>query len=299
MIELRAGHLRLRLHPLALLMPPLALALGLRDETPALLISLIAHEVGHLAAARAARVRMDALTVMPFGCALKLGNLYALSPGQVLAVSAGGPLFSLLLLFADGALAHWGVLSPAFALNLLRVTLALLLFNLLPALPLDGGRMLYALTARRLGRDRAARLGAVMGYVVAASLMAATVWLTLRARRFNLALPLCAAFILKGVAEDRAALSEALPASLLNALKTREAPVPVRLYAVRADCPAIRALRSAAPEAAAMYAVYREEALAALVDERALLRLAIERPGAVVSEAINDRPFTFSYGIPV
>ncbi|MBR0367516.1 MAG: hypothetical protein IJH86_03865 [Clostridia bacterium] len=290
MIELRAGHMRLRIHPLALLRPPLALALGLRDAAPALLVSLICHEAGHLAAARLARVRMDALTVMPFGCALQLGNLYALSPGQVLAVSAGGPMFSLLLLFADGALAHWGVLSPALALDLLRVTLMLLLFNLLPALPLDGGRMLYALTVRRLGRDGAARLGAVMGYVVAGCLMAATVCLSLRARRFNLTLPLCAAFILKGVAEDRAALSEALPASLLGALRARDAPVPVRLYAVREDCPAIRALRSAAPDSAALYAVYRGEALAALVDERALLRLAIDRPGACVSEAINNRP---------
>ncbi len=290
MIELRAGHLRLRIHPLALLLPPLALALGLREALPALLISLTVHEAGHLAAARAARVRMDALTVMPFGCALRLGNLYALSPGQVLAVSAGGPLFSLLLLLADGALAHWGLLSPAFAISLLRVTLTLLLFNLLPALPLDGGRMLYALTARRLGRDRAARLGAVMGCVVAAGLAGGTIWLTLRGGRFNLTPALCAVFILKGVAEDRAALGEALPASLLNALRTRDAPVPLRLYAVRADCPAIRALRSAAPDAAALFAVYRGERLAALVDERALLCLALERPGASVFEAINNRP---------
>ena len=290
MIELRAGHMRLRIHPLALLMPPLALALGLRDAAPALLVSLICHEAGHLAAARAARVRMDALTVMPFGCALRLGNLYALSPGQVLAVSAGGPMFSLLLLFADGALAHWGLLSPAFACILMKVTLALLLFNLLPALPLDGGRMLYALTAGRLGRDGAARVGAVMGYVVAAGLAAGAVWLGLREGRFNLAPVLCAVFILKGVAEDRAALGEALPASLLNALRTRDAPVPLRLYAVRADCPAIRALRSAAPDAAALYAVYRGERLAALVDERALLCLALERPGAAVAEAMENRP---------
>ena len=46
----------------------------------------------------------------------------------------------------------------------------------------------------------------------------------------------------------------------------------------------------AAPDAAALYAVYRGEALAALVDERALLCLALERPGAAVAEAMENRP---------
>ena len=145
MIELRLAGVPVSIHPLMVLLPPLGMALGMKGDLASLLVSLTVHEAGHLMAARLSGVRVAGLSVMPFGCGIQLGNLYALSPGQVLSVSAGGPMASLGLLFVDAALAHWGLLSPAFALSLLRITLALLLFNLLPALPLDGGRMLYAL----------------------------------------------------------------------------------------------------------------------------------------------------------
>lgn len=290
MIELRASGVRVYIHPLAALLPLLALALGLHTEVPALLLSLFAHEAGHLLSARLARVRVEAMTATPFGCGLQLGNLYALSAWQTFAVAAGGPLASLQLILIDVALARWGVVSPAFALSLLRVTLALLLFNLLPALPLDGGRMLYALTSRRLGRERACRLAARIGYAVSLALLAGTVWLFIHTRRFNLTLPACAAFMLAGIAEDRRALCDAIPVSLLNALKPTGAPIPMQLCAVCDDYPILRALRYAAPDAATLFAVYRAGVLAALVDERALLDLALEQPGATVSAALKNRP---------
>ena len=106
MIELRVHGMPVSIHPLMALLPPLGMALGLRGDMTALLISLTLHEAGHLTAAQLTNVRVSGLTVMPFGCGIQLGNLYALSPGQVLAVSAGGPLISLALLFADAALAR-------------------------------------------------------------------------------------------------------------------------------------------------------------------------------------------------
>lgn len=289
MIELYAGGVRVHVHPLAALLPLLGLALGLRTEVPALLLSLFAHEAGHLLFARLARVRVEAMTATPFGCGIQLGNLYALSPWQTFAVAVGGPLASLQLILIDAALARWGALSPAFALSLLRVTLALLLFNLLPALPLDGGRMLYALTSRWLGRERACRLAARLGYVVVLALLAGTAYLFIGTHRFNLALPACAAFMLAGIAEDRRALCDVIHSSLLNALKPTGAPIPMRLCAVCDDYPILKALRYAAPDAATLFAVYRTGVLSALIDERALLDLALEQPGATVAAALKNR----------
>lgn len=290
MIELRLSRVRLNIHPLAALLPSLGMLLGLGAEIPALMLSLLVHESGHFIAARLVRVRICALTVMPFGCGLQLGNVYALSPGQLFAVSAGGPLTSLLLLLTDGALVHWGMLSPTLALALLRVTLALLLFNLLPALPLDGGRMLYALTSRWLGRDRAVRLCAQLGYGMAATLVVCALWLWRQTHRFNLTLPACAVFILKGISDDKRALGDAPSESLLNTLNPREAPVPLRLWAVSDDYPALKALRCAVPNTASAYAVYQGGLLRCVVDETALLRLAIDHPEATVGEAAKKQP---------
>lgn len=277
------------LHPLILLLPLLGLALGMGDVLWPLLLSLTVHEAGHLVAAQLSRVRITAMTVTPFGCGLQLGNLYMLSPGQAFAVSTGGPAASLLLLLTDGALAHWGLLSPAVALSLLRVTLALLLFNLLPALPLDGGRMLYALTAGRLGRARAARLGARLGYLVALALAGLTLWLWIETHRFNVTLPACALFILKGISEDRRALSDAIPTSLLNAMKVTDAPIPLHLCAVSAETPVHRALRHTSPDAATLYAVYEGDRLTGFVDERTLLKLALESPASTISNVMKIR----------
>ena len=271
MIELRVAGVQVVIHPLMALLLPLGMALGLKGDWVALLLSLSLHEMGHLLAARLAGVRVTRLTVMPFGCGIQLGNLYALTPGQLFGVSAGGPLASLGLLLVDGALAHWGLLSPAFALSLLQVTLALLLFNLLPALPLDGGRMLYALTVNPLGREAAVKLGAWLGYLTSIALTVAAVVMGIMTHRLNLTLPACAAFILKGIQDDRNALRDIRAATMLNALHLSDAPVPMRVCAVDESIPILRALRQAVPDAATLFAVYCGERLSHFTDERALM----------------------------
>ena len=287
MIELRIAGVPVRVHPLMALLPLLGLALGLRNDVAALLLSLAVHESGHLMAARFTGVRVSEMTVMPFGCGIQLGNLYVLSPGQVFAVSAGGPIMSCALLFACGALTQWGLLSPAFAVALTRVTLPILLFNLLPALPLDGGRMLYAMMSKPLGRDLAVTLCAGIGDMVSALLMIGTVMLWFRTHQVNLALPACAVFMLKGIQEDRAALRDAGYASLLSVLSRSEAPVPMHIQAISDDYPALKALRHTASDAATLFAIYQNDRLTAFADERELLKAAMKNPAANAGDAVD------------
>ena len=99
-------------------------------------------------------------------------------------------------------------------------------------------------------------------------------------------------FLLASGPEERRALSDLRAASPLNALRDRRAPIGLTLCAVAADCPALDALRHAAPDAATLYAVYRGDRLAAFVDERALLNRAIEDPEASVASAMEGAEFT-------
>ena len=170
MIRFRVGITLVRVHALALLMLALSLALGARAEAAAMLLALFTHEGAHLAAARLTHVRVEALDLMPFGGALTLENPYRLGRGQLLCVSLSGPLGNALGLVACAALAWWNALPPAFALDLMRFHAMLAAFNLLPALPLDGGRALYALA--RPGRARARALNALIigGYALSGAL---------------------------------------------------------------------------------------------------------------------------------
>lgn len=270
------GRTRLRVHPLALMFPLAAAMLGAREDAAALLVALTLHEGAHLLAAHLMNVGVEQLRLMPFGGAIQLESPYALPPSQLMAVAVAGPLGNALGLIGTGALAHWRVLSPGLALALMEVNLTLMLFNLLPALPLDGGRMLYAALSPRLGPHRAAEWGIRMGRVVAAGLLALTVGFVLRWHRINLSFIFAAVFILASAQDERKALSDTRAKAMLATLRPIDRPVPVRLWAVGANCSAQEALRASRPDALNLFAVYKDSRLSSITDDRRLVEAALD-----------------------
>lgn len=284
-MALSIGRTRVRAHPLALMFPLAAVLLGAGTDAAALLIALIVHEGAHLLAARGLGVSVAQLRLMPFGGAISMENPYALAPARLLAVAAAGPVGSALALLAAAALAHWRALPPEFALALMRVNLTLLLFNLLPALPLDGGRMLYALLSPRLGQRRALDIGLWAGRAVAAWLTLGAILGAARSGRLNLSFLFAAVFMLSSARDERRALSDTRVEAVLGAMKPVRAPIPARLWAVGADCDLRAALRAARPDALTLYAVYDDSRLTSFTDDRRLLEAALARgPGIRVGE---------------
>lgn len=285
-MALTIGRTRLRVHPLALMMPVAAAMLGLRREIAALMIALTVHEAAHLLAAQALGVGVEQVDLMPFGGAIRTENPYAIAPIRLAAVAAAGPAGNLLALLASAALAHWGALAPEAAVAQLRANLILMLFNLLPALPLDGGRMLYALLAERMGRNRAAEIGILAGRVVAALLIALAVASAFATHRFNLSPAFAAIFILASAGDERSALSDARIHAWLRELRPLSAPIRAQLWAVGGDCAARRALRMARADALTLFAVYENSRLSGFTDDRQLLRAVVESDGDLtVSQA--------------
>ena len=134
----------------------------------AFIAGIVAHELGHSIVALHEGVTVSSVTLWLFGGVAKLES-QAESPTSAFRIAAAGPLVSaalgiasLLLSFAFGSLAAacfvwFGVMS-----------LVLAAFNLLPAFPLDGGRIYHAIVWARTGdqehaTERAAALGQLMG----------------------------------------------------------------------------------------------------------------------------------------
>ncbi len=119
------------------------------------LAALVLHELGHALAAKVFRVRVGGVVLHFFG------GLTQLDPGPLsgwkeIPVAAGGPLVNLLL--------GLSVLVPAEPLHTFgRVNLLFGGLNLLPAWPLDGGRLLRAFLALRFPRALASLLSGVLG----------------------------------------------------------------------------------------------------------------------------------------
>jgi Zn-dependent protease/CBS domain-containing protein len=142
------------------------------------LASLLAHELAHSIVAVRRGVRVDGITLWLFGGVSRFSSDTS-SPGAQALITFVGPLTSLLLgiVFflasaAVGGGAHLG-LVPATLSWLGYINILLGVFNLLPAFPLDGGRLLQSLIWLRTGdRVRATSIAARIGMVFAFLLIA-------------------------------------------------------------------------------------------------------------------------------
>lgn len=138
----------------------------------ALFLCILLHEFGHIAMARRFGVRTPEVILSPIGGVARLERMPE-EPRQELLVALAGPAVTALLAVGLWAavtlsgMAHdAGVLStPVLPLlpGLLWVNIYLLAFNLLPAFPMDGGRVLRAVLAKRMGMVRGTRIAARIG----------------------------------------------------------------------------------------------------------------------------------------
>ena len=275
MIRFRALGVQFRLPLLALLTPLLAAKLGMRANLPAMAIALSAHELAHLLAARLAGVEIAEIQLLPFGGSAKMENPYRIPPARVVAVALAGPAANLVLIVLCAALTQWGLVQAASAAALFQMNLTLMLFNLLPALPLDGGRILYALLQRPLGESRALRLGIWLGRVLAAALLAVAVGLGFRSGRWNLTLILAAVFLLASGPDESAAWARSRAQRLGDALESA-AIRPVRILQLPADTSVSRALELLRPRERCWFLLTDGGNPRALLDERSLLRHLID-----------------------
>lgn len=117
----------------------------------------IVHELGHVTAAMLMGGRVEALTLSAAGAELRFVYSAVLSYSGECLVALAGPAVNLM---AGVPLYLSGLFFPAM------ITLGLGVFNLLPVLPLDGGRVLSDLVAVRFGLDHAERTLAVSTGVV-------------------------------------------------------------------------------------------------------------------------------------
>lgn len=139
------------------------------------LVSILLHELGHAWQARRDGMAIDGITLWLFGGVARFRGSFR-SAGAEARIAIAGPVVSLAI---GGALVAASLLPglPASVEALWAwlglINLALLVFNLLPALPLDGGRVLRAALWQRSGDLRRATRGAAVTAAVIAYLMVA------------------------------------------------------------------------------------------------------------------------------
>ena len=131
--------------------------------------SITLHELGHCFVAMRKGCRVREILLMPIGGAAQLEAIPR-RPLDEFLMAVAGPLVSLTLFALSFALLHvtpdgsFAFISPStVVLGMTSINLALVLFNLLPAFPMDGGRVLRALLSIRIGRLRATYIASRLG----------------------------------------------------------------------------------------------------------------------------------------
>jgi Zn-dependent protease len=151
--------------------------------------SIVAHELGHALAARREGIAVEGIDLFLFGGVMKMSRDTD-SPGAEFRVAVAGPLVTLLLIvlasvvavLLAGADSFWDAARLSASADaspvevvvslLVSMNLVLLVFNLVPAYPLDGGRIARAAAWALTGdRHRATRFAARIGIAFGWSLM--------------------------------------------------------------------------------------------------------------------------------
>lgn len=147
--------------------------------------SVLLHELGHAGAAKLLGVKTHDILLSPIGGIARLEKMPE-EPIEEFKIAIAGPLVNLLIFTVIAApimilsllnmvVIDWtmnDLARPIVFLSLFAVSnFILFLFNLIPAFPMDGGRILRAFLASRMSRQKATKIASLIGKVLAGALM--------------------------------------------------------------------------------------------------------------------------------
>jgi len=215
--------------------------------TVLLFACVILHELGHSLVAQLFGIKVHDITLWPIGGVARIAGMPE-KPYQEFLITAAGPAMNVLLAIGLGVLAllwigpdtlgqfaraPWrlerfftGMSVQSLVLILAANNILLALFNLIPAFPMDGGRLLRSLLAAILPTPLATRIASLIGQIIAV-IMGTIALLT-----GQLFLGLVALFVFASAWQER---QQATTVDALRGLTVRQAmqPLGIRLYALQ------------------------------------------------------------------
>jgi len=172
---LKIGRLRgvnIYLNPFFMALLGLFFVAGILDKGLIAFGVVLVHEFAHAVMARKLKVPVADVELLPFGGVTRMGGDMPVNPRQEIYIAVAGPAANLGLFLAGAALSNYGFRDDNLSF-FLQCNILIAAFNVLPALPLDGGRVYRAFLAKRVGIKKATYQAAGLGQFMAVVIITA------------------------------------------------------------------------------------------------------------------------------
>ncbi|MFD2033546.1 site-2 protease family protein [Belliella marina] len=253
----------------------------------ALFFCVILHEFGHVLAAQKYGINTKDITLLPIGGLARLEKLPE-DPKQELWVAIAGPLvnigiffvLSVILTITGYNLENLDTLQingNTMLLYLASANLILALFNMLPAFPMDGGRVLRALLAIKLPRTKATQIAGSIGQLMAVAFVFYGLF-------YNPILILIGIFIFLGAAAE---VSHTQQASFLKNYKVKDAMM-LKFQILAFDAPLSKATEKLLDSQATHFVVVKDDVAVGTLSKDQIIKGLKEGGEQIKIEAVAD-----------
>ena len=155
------------------------------------------HELAHIFTAKKRGIKISAVEILPFGITARLERKGIRSTSDEIIISLAGPFSNLLIAYFT-----YGFYSGALRDYIITSSIAMGIFNLLPALPLDGGRIMRSMLVKKYGHIRATSVAVKFTHFTAMVILLAGLYL-LFITGFNFSFLIIGGFLIANMTEER------------------------------------------------------------------------------------------------
>lgn len=248
------------------------------------MVSIFLHELAHAAVSLAFGRPARDIEFTPLGCLMRLEDETLLSPGRRLMMLCAGPLASLLLCWLALLGTRFGWVETVIGRRLFCCNLLLTMVNLLPALPLDGGRILALLLSRKLRGETVRTILRASGTILGLCCIGVNLWLSIRHGGWNLSCAMVGCFLMYAGAAGTASFAMDELRRLMERKRRIEEKgvMACRWLSATPETPLRKAVASLPPAAYGMICLVDpvDMKLLGQADEQTLLNTYLEQPGA-------------------
>lgn len=160
---MQVAGIKIKIHPTFIGLLLILALCGLAARAFIVFGLVILHELVHTIAARGFGVKVRSIELYPYGGTAVLEDSFEGKKKEETVIAFAGPAFNLALFLILQYLRWEGILRGAWVLDLVKMNFWLALFNLIPVLPLDGGRIVRAISAGTFGFVRTTKVLAAAG----------------------------------------------------------------------------------------------------------------------------------------